>query len=328
MTDTTLQDLLKDAALTDGVLDAFLVSINESLQSEFSSGRITGPEYATVYLGSIQSAMAQAVSFALGLRTANAAANLSEIQAITEASQDLLLVAQELNVDADTALITQKTLTEVETTQKETASTGQITADTSRITSQKALIDNQTLTEISEKLNVEASTGLTGAKTTTEGSQNLLLVAQELNVDSDTALLDARTLTEFEVASKEAATTTRIFSENTLIQSQNLTEITKELKLDSEIALLDQKTLTEEAQIRDTVDTVAVTGLVGKQKELYAAQTDGFARDAEQKIMKIMFDAWSVARSTDTAGAIGLPNECEEVPINSTLGSVLANHGI
>lgn len=65
--------------------------------------------------------------------------------------------------------------------------------------------------------------------------------------------------------------------------------------------LTDQKVKTEQAQISDTVGGVPVTGLIGKQKEVYAAQIKGFKDDAFNKATKIAVDVWNVQRSTDEA---------------------------
>lgn len=76
----------------------------------------------------------------------------------------------------------------------------------------------------------------------------------------------------------------------------------------AEVALLNQKKLTEEAQIKAVLSdgtTVFDTdnklgyGAVGKQQQVQQAQSDGFLRDAEQKALKIILDAWSVAKSVD-----------------------------
>ena len=65
----------------------------------------------------------------------------------------------------------------------------------------------------------------------------------------------------------------------------------------SETSLLTQKIATEKAQ----TSSVGVDGdsILGRQKNLYLAQTDGYARDAEQKASKIMADFWNVQRTTD-----------------------------
>ena len=69
------------------------------------------------------------------------------------------------------------------------------------------------------------------------------------------------------------------------------------LQLDANVAILNQKKLTEEAQTEGT--TESVQGILGKQMALYQAQTDGYARDAEQKTAKIYADFYNVNRSTD-----------------------------
>ncbi len=75
----------------------------------------------------------------------------------------------------------------------------------------------------------------------------------------------------------------------------------------AEIALLEQKTITERAQVEDTIDTVAVLGTIGKQKDLQTAQAQGFYRDAEQKALKILMDAWTVSKSV-SGDAIDAPD--------------------
>ena len=82
-------------------------------------------------------------------------------------------------------------------------------------------------------------------------------------------------------------------------------------KLAAETLLLNQKKSTEEAQIADAVwnniDGTWVSGTIGgylgKQIELLGAQKDGYKRDAEQKLSKILVDAWSVDRSMGDATA-------------------------
>lgn len=82
----------------------------------------------------------------------------------------------------------------------------------------------------------------------------------------------------------------------------------------AEVALLDQKTATELANVSDTITANTgkyagtVAGVTKAQKDLYTAQKDGFARDAEQKLTKIVMDTWSIQKSMgdqmapDTAG--------------------------
>lgn len=68
-----------------------------------------------------------------------------------------------------------------------------------------------------------------------------------------------------------------------------------------------QKIKTEVAQISDTVDGVAVGGVIGAQVALYKQQRESFLRDAEQKSLKILADTW-ITRKTIDDGV--------EVPVN------------
>lgn len=132
---------------------------------------------------------------------------------------------------------------------------------------------------------------------------------------------------------------------------------------EAEIALLTQKKYTEEAQIRNRVGigfledpngTVGNTdgllvydigpngfepgdpanttkavggGVMGKQQVLYNKQTDGFDRDAEQKLVKIMNDLYSIKMSVSDV-AIDLPSENNELGLNETIKFAKDNLGI
>ena len=72
-----------------------------------------------------------------------------------------------------------------------------------------------------------------------------------------------------------------------LIASQVLTDAAQR-------GLIKQKTITEAAQTQD-----GYAGIVGQQKALYAAQTTGFTRDAEQKAAKLALDILATQLSTD-----------------------------
>jgi hypothetical protein len=80
---------------TSGFFVELMTSINAYVKGEFDSGRITGTEYATVYLGAMQSAIAQSVQYAS--------------QKATSDAQAALLTAQKAQVAAETT----KTNTEI-----------------------------------------------------------------------------------------------------------------------------------------------------------------------------------------------------------------------
>jgi hypothetical protein len=71
-------DKVTDGSVSgDGSFDRLAKAMSNHIQQEYDAGRITGSDYANVYLGGIQSAMAQSVQFELN-RTL-AAANTDTI---------------------------------------------------------------------------------------------------------------------------------------------------------------------------------------------------------------------------------------------------------
>ena len=89
-----------------------------------------------------------------------------------------------------------------------------------------------------------------------------------------------------------------------LIQSQILTDAAQR-------ALINQKTVTEVAQTQDTPmsnTSTGYSGVVGKQNALYAAQTTGFTRDAEQKAAKLALDILATQLSTDDSMTVAKTN--------------------
>lgn len=84
-------------------------------------------------------------------------------------------------------------------------------------------------------------------------------------------------------------------------------------KVGAEIALLTQKMQTEKAQtVSMGVDEDSV---IGKQKKLYQAQTEGFKRDAEQKAAGIMVDSWKARRMTDEATVADGVNQLNDATV-------------
>lgn len=161
----TITDLTQGTLQGEGVFDQLMRAGKAHLEEEFRSRRIQGPEYATVYLGMIQTTMDQAIRFLLEHRQAGLQADLIAEQVESEGiNQELLnvrvinagkegevldgqkckldaefdlLQEQRLKTVAETALLGQKMATE----KAQTVGAG-IDAD-SVIGSQKALYQAQ-----------------------------------------------------------------------------------------------------------------------------------------------------------------------------------------
>ena len=322
--DVVVTDLIATAEETEGAFDALFKVVETKLTEQYTAGRLTGTDYANVYLGSIQSAIAQSIQFVLTAHTANKQADLLEQQVLTEVqntakvtaettlvgSQSTLALEQVDKLTSEIALVNQKTLTEIQSTALVTAQTGVQTA-------QEAMLTQQRLSEI----------------------QNTLLITSTKNkTDSEIILIDNKAATELQVALRETATTsrlnaetTKLGSENTLIINKQATEVNTTAKVLAEKELLTQKTETELGQVSDLrLDGItAVAGIVGAQKDLYVAQKEGFARDAEQKVLKILADTWGVARSTDTLATVDLPTPIgNTTTFAATINEVKLNAGL
>lgn len=68
--DTTIEELTDGSLVNDewvgtGVFDKLMYAVNKNIQGEYNKGRLKGADYATVYLGSMQATLAQAVQFLL-----------------------------------------------------------------------------------------------------------------------------------------------------------------------------------------------------------------------------------------------------------------------
>jgi len=96
-------------------------------------------------------------------------------------------------------------------------------------------------------------------------------------------------------------------------------------RTNSENQLMQEKIVTEKAQTQAMgVDEDSV---VGKQKTLYQAQIDGYARDAEQKATKIMVDTWNSRRLTDDATTVNAENGLQDPNIGRAVTKLLTGVG-
>jgi hypothetical protein len=191
-----------------GVFDILMKANKAHLDQEYSKNRIKGSEYATVYLGSLQSVLQTAVAFLLEKDKLALEVELLEQQVLVAQAEVAKANATVLQIQAQTALVTQQAA--------------------------NAVLERD------------------------------ILAAQEDKIRAEIELL---TLNEAKTA--------------------------------QETQLLLWKTNTEKGQT--TSAGVEDNSVIGKQKLLYKAQTDGFTRDAEQKAAKVLVDTWNVRRTTDEA---------------------------
>ena len=95
------------------------------------------------------------------------------------------------------------------------------------------------------------------------------------------------------------------------------------LSVSKQADLLAQKKITEIAQ---TVTNDPITGgTTGKQQALIAKQTNGFDRDAEQKLAKIVADSYAVQRTTNNT--LPAPTTLDSANIDAVIGIAQGNLG-
>jgi len=304
MTALAISELTGATVASTGIFDVLMKAVKAHLDGEFKAGKIKGPEYATVYLGSLDLAMQTGLTFLLQQRKNDIEAQLLAQQlqnAVAEgqniSKQGTLLDAQTAQVTQQTVnLVTEKAATEAKTAQA-TQQTENLVAEAANIPkqgqvidAQKAQLDQTVLNMVAEKLGIEAKTQLTSEQTANAVIEGTVLVAQECKLRAEFDFTEAQTL-----------------------------------KSTEELALLTQKTATEKAQtIALGVDDNSV---VGRQKALYQSQSDGFKRDAEQKAAKLLVDTWSVRRSTDEATVADGTNLLNDATVGRAVTKLLSGVG-
>lgn len=286
---------LTNADLTTGVdgtgtFDVLMKSFAAYLKVEYNANRITGAEYTKAFIALTESAMGGAVQFLLGRDQAFWAAQNAQIAAIiarvgleSAKVQLAALQFQALTAEADYALTKLKLATEdaqygtlkyqldnilpLQADKLGLENTGQTTQNSIAIYQLATTLPLQT-----------AGLGLDNAGKTLQnqtGTYNLATILP----------LQAGKLTA-ETAGQTAQTT------QTTYQTGNI--------LPQQLNLLKEQTEAQRAQTLDTrVDGAAVTGAMGKQKDLYNQQITSYQRSAETNAAKMFVDAWITQKTID-----------------------------
>ena len=107
MADILFSEVTNGLPTGSGYFDVLMRSVKAHIEIEYSANRIKGPEYATVYLGAMQSAMQLAEQFVLGEK-------LQEAQITSMGIDDSLKTAQKAEVPAGTIREDLKNTSEIE----------------------------------------------------------------------------------------------------------------------------------------------------------------------------------------------------------------------
>jgi hypothetical protein len=273
-----------------GAFDVMMNSIRANVYEEYREGRITGAEYAQVYLSAMNSAADRALNFAL-----------SKDKAALEA--DNLVLQGEL-ISKQIALAT------IEVTNAQIKATAEINILQSTNLKLEEEIDVLQKNDLILDQNLIEQTAIASSAASKVAAEIAILTTTKLKLDEEIDVLQQQELifaqdlidkTAIATQSTERVTAEILVLTDTACKLKGEFDVLvqQRLKLIEETSLLSQKIATEKAQT-DASQAVGADTVVGKQKTLYQAQADGFARDAEQKAAKIMVDTWNVRRTTDS----------------------------
>ena len=327
-TPPSITNLTSEALDGTGAFDVLMKTVKLHLEEEYNASRITGKDYANVYLGAITAVMQQAVAYLVSSNQVfqiNAEIGLIRQQIVTELAQTDDSIPDGLGFNASTSVLgmlkLQKDKTSAEISQAEAATLNQTHQVDSQILVNTATIDKMDTDAEDQRTKVTHEVALMD-------QQKAKLISdaddQHTKVTHEVTLIDH----QGDKVVQDIVDQTRTVDKDLLVKAAQIG------KMEGEVLLLGQKTVSELANTCDTLPTKAVDpgntqpwlnttssiqGNLGKQNTLYAAQTDGFARDAEQKLAKIMVDTWSVRMASDGADASAV-NHLED----SSIGQVIA----
>lgn len=113
-----------------------------------------------------------------------------------------------------------------------------------------------------------------------------------------------------------------------LIMLQTASESAKYDLTNKQIDLVGEQTEAQRAQTLDTrLDgTTPVTGVMGKQKDLYNQQITSYQRDSEYKAAKMFVDSWITQKTIDEG--LTAPNELTNATLETVLGRIRTLNGL
>ena len=177
----------------------------------------------------------------------------------------------------------------------------------------------------------ERITGNSYATAYIEGLQAVLAASVQFTLEKEKQALELRNLdlqgTQIETQTAKLLAEIEMMPIELAIAEQKL-EIAKQQLLQSaaEAALVAQKVITEKAQTDGSV--IGEGSHLGLQNDILKVQAEGFIREAEYKIAKLMSDAWAIRRNTDDAEDANNINKLDNDNIGKAMQKAFDGIGI
>jgi len=289
MADISIAQVTTTNTEEGGVFDVLMRSIDAHLDKQYSSGRIKGSDYATVYLGALQTVLQQAIAFVLAEQKLE-----KELEAL----------------DKQIELITQQVLTEAEQTRLVGKNADKVSYEiTNILPKQASLLGQQLLTEVQQTRLVDGNADKIDYEVVTLlPAQKLILDQQRLTEVQQTRLVDANAdAKEFEVSNL-------LPEQEDLLQSQDLEVKASTVRQD--------KVATE--QISASQAATALKERLGlKQESVYQKQAEAFDKDAKYKVANSLLNVRVTGLTQDIAGIKnGTGTDSGNALVNEMLQSV------
>jgi hypothetical protein len=322
MTAITVSQLTSATLDGTGIFDVLMKANKAHLDAEFEKNQIKGAEYSTVYLGSLTQVMQTALQFLLTKEKASLEADLLTKQIALAQIEIEKATATKLQIEAQTLLIQQQKANLIDELQTATAQRAKLAQETLAITASKLQTEAQTLLVGQQKTNLIAEAANIPKQGLLIDAQKDVQVQQKENLVSTKAQVEAQTLLIGQQKANAIIEGTVLVAQECKLRAEFDLTMGNVLKAAQETALLTQKVVTERSQV--TSMGVDEDSVVGRQKALYVAQTNGFTRDAEQKAAKVMIDTWNVRRTTDEGTVADSVNNLNDAAVGRAVTKLLA----
>lgn len=283
----TNADLTAATLEGSGTFDTIMRAINAHLKNEFDKSRITGAEYAKVYLGSMEAALGNAVQFLLQRDQSYWTAVRAQYEAkIAEAK---LVQAR---VELATSKVNLAAIQYQARVQEATYALTKMKLSTESIAYCTAKYNLDNILPQQLRLVTEQADGAVIANDTASYNLVNILPAQKLVLDDQ--------------------------------HNQNVYTLAN--MLPAQKTLVTEQAEAQRAQTLDTrLDGVTpVVGVLGKQKDLYSQQITSYKRDAEMKAAKLFTDAWITMKTIDEG--LLPPDNFNNTSLNAILGTLKTNN--
>ena len=287
-----LEDLTNGVSIEDsivvgtGYLDKIMMTLNYHLRNEYESNRITGADYASVYLGMLQIALDKSVAILLSAKT-------SEQAAIAEAAKTALTEAQIAQLEYQTANILPE---EVNKLQEEVSYIQSQDAELLANGLKDRLIKDEQIILVSNQAKAEAAkTALTEAQIDQVAYQTSNILPREVEkLEEEIDLLQSQDAELLATGAKDRLIKD---SQYTLVTNQALVEAAKKLLVERQITGFDDDAA--QKLVKMVLDTWSVAFSVS---ETAVSIPTSVTKDTIDSIFKHALDSLGIVKTTNPLG--------------------------